>query len=90
MLGRPNTVTPALLRRPPAQNYAKQGSFGRQKVQTFITRLHVRYNRDRFAEDLIFQEPIIRACFKAAIFPTKPTAKLSTVADKEAIDTTAW
>jgi hypothetical protein len=39
---------------------------------TFITRLHVRYTRDRFAEDLVFQETSNRDSFQGRYVMNHP------------------
>jgi hypothetical protein len=41
---------------PPTASELKQAGVFWNSERTFITRLHVRYNRSKFAEDLIFQE----------------------------------
>jgi hypothetical protein len=43
----------------------KAGVFWQGNGQTFITRLHLRYNRDRFPEDLVFQETSNQGLFQS-------------------------
>jgi hypothetical protein len=41
---------------PPTASELKQAGVFWPNDRTFITRLHIRYNRSKFAEDLVFQE----------------------------------
>jgi hypothetical protein len=51
---------------PPSSTELRQaGVFWPDKGQTFITRLHLRYQRDRFPEDLIFQETNNQSLFQS-------------------------
>ena len=43
---------------------ARPAGFGRQGSPVFVTRLHVRYDRDHFPEDLAFQETADRTNFQ--------------------------
>jgi hypothetical protein len=60
---------------PTEEELKKAGVFWQNQADgnnTFITRLHVRYNRSKFAEDLVFQETTDREQFQGRYVMTHP------------------
>jgi hypothetical protein len=68
---------------PPSQEELRQAGvfWANDGGSTFITRLHVRYSRDKFAEDLVFQETTNRDNFQGRYVMNHPfTGKMSCAA----------
>lgn len=71
-----NSCDPCATEIPTAEELKQAGVFWpTEDSQTYITRLHVRYNRDNFPEDLTFQETANQEMFQAKYAVRHPYRK---------------